>query len=101
MSRKWNKKLAELQPASDKQQRYAMSLLVKRGFARDFGCGYVDKDFAVLGATRSEYRRSVWTWLKGMGRGQCGALIKQLEEMDEPKDETAAPDGGAAGDGHG
>ena len=62
--------------ATDKQIKYALSLLGKNGYSTK----YMDKSFKELGASMKERSGSVEAWLKNMSTIECSALIDQLKD---------------------
>lgn len=61
--------------ATDKQVKFALFLLEKRGYSVKF----MDASFKALGAKMRERNGTVEDWLRGMSVGECSRLIDNLK----------------------
>ena len=63
--------------ATEKQIRYALFLLSKKGYSTS----WMNAQFKALGATMRERSGRVEDWLANMNIAQCSALIDRLKGL--------------------
>ena len=61
--------------ATEKQVRYAMFLLDKKGYSTD----WMNAKFSALGATMRERSGKVLNWVSNMNVAECSKLIDRLK----------------------